>query len=456
MSSLWGGRFGSGMDDAMTTLNRSLGTDLRLWSQDIRGSRAWVQALAGAKVISGEEESALLNGLGKVEERLASEDFSQAPDEDVHSLVERLLHEGIGEVAGKLHTGRSRNDQVATDFRLWGMEAADTVDEALQGILKSIVSLAENTLDVILPGHTHLQQAQPIRGAHWALSHFWPLLRDRRRVQQARDAASSLPLGSGALAGCPFPVDREKIRETLGFQRVSENSLDAVLDRDWVAELAFSGALIGIHLSRLAEDLVIFSSREFGYVEFPEGYCTGSSLMPQKRNPDAAELIRGKTGRLLGNLTGFLTLLKGLPSGYNRDLQEDKELLFDTVDTLLLVSPVMAQVIGGLRFKEENIQNHMDVGLLATDLADYLVRKGVPFRKSHHVVGELVRAGEARDLSLAELPLSVFQEAHPAFEDDVKAVFTFESSVESRRTRGGTARAAVQEQLAAAREALNP
>lgn len=442
------------MDDAMTSLNRSLGTDLRLWPQDIRGSRAWVQALAGAKVISTEEEGLLLDGLRKVGERLASEDFSQAPDEDVHSLVERLLHETVGEVGGKLHTGRSRNDQVATDFRLWGMEAADTVDQALEGILKGLLSLAENTLDVILPGHTHLQQAQPIRGAHWVLSHFWPLLRDRGRVQAARDAASSLPLGSGALAGCPFRVDREKLRESLGFQRISENSLDAVLDRDWVAEMAFSGALIGIHLSRLAEDLVIFSSREFGYVELPEEFCTGSSLMPQKRNPDAAELIRGKSGRLLGNLAGFLALLKGLPSGYNRDLQEDKGLLFDTVDTLLLVSPVMAQVVRGLRFQEEAIQAHMDAGLLATDLADYLVRKGVPFRKSHHLVGELVRASEARGLSLAELPLSVFQEIHPGFTEDVKAVFTFESSVESRGTRGGTARLAVQEQLAAAREAL--
>jgi argininosuccinate lyase len=245
------------------------------------------------------------------------------------------------------------------------------------------------------------------------------------------------------------------LRKELGFRRISENSLDAVSDRDWAAELAFSGSLIGIHLSRLAEDLVIFSSKEFGYIKLPEGYCTGSSLMPQKRNPDAAELIRGKTGRLLGNLTGLLTLLKGLPSGYNRDLQEDKEFLFDTVDTLLLVSPVMAQVIQGLRFQDEALEGHMDVGLLATDLADYLVRKGVPFRKSHHVVGELVRVGEERDKSLAELPLSAFQEAHPAFKEDVKAVFTFERSVESRRTKGGTARAAVQEQLAAAREALD-
>jgi len=454
MEGLWGGRFGEGMADAMVPLNRSLNVDYRLWPQDIRGSQAWARALVIAGVLTHEEGSTLVSGLEKVARTLSGGDLSDAPDEDVHSLVERLLREEAGPVAGKLHTGRSRNDQVATDFRLWGMEAIQEATGLLHGLLTSFFSLAERSLEVILPGHTHLQQAQPIRGAHWALSHFWPLLRDRDRFIQVGIAASSLPLGSGALAGCPFPIDREWLREALGFQRISENSLDAVSDRDWAVEMAFAGALLGIHLSRLGEDLVLFSSREFGYLTLPEGFCTGSSLMPQKRNPDAAELVRGKTGRLLGNLTGLLTLLKGLPTGYNRDLQEDKELLFDTVDTLLQVLPAMTEVVGMAQFNEETIGKRLDPELLATDIADYLVRKGVPFRECHQVLGKLVRVGEERAESLSQLPFQLFKNAHPAFEEDVRQLFSFEASVEAREVSGGTARSAVEAQLDLARQAL--
>lgn len=455
MCALWGGRFSGRMAPSMVPLNRSLGADFRLWPQDISGSKAWARALAGAGVLTSREGSDLVAGLERVAVVLEGLDPGTVEDEDVHSLVERLLAEDLGSLAGKLHSGRSRNDQVATDFRLWGMEATGKVEATLLRNLEALVRLAEASVDLLMPGHTHLQQAQPLRAAHWALSHFWPLHRDLQRFRQVADSASSLPLGSGALAGCPFPVDREALREALGFDRVTENSIDAVSDRDWAAELCFAGALLGVHLSRLGEDLVLYSSREFGYLELPEGFCTGSSLMPQKRNPDAAELVRGKSARILGNLNGFLALLKGLPSGYNRDLQEDKEMVFDTVDTLLLVLGAMGDLVGGLRFREAGIREAMSPELLATDLADYLVRRGVPFRESHEVVGRLVRLAEERGETVSSLPLSALQEVHPSFAEDAIDALSFEGSVEARSGKGGTARGAVREQLKAARSALS-
>jgi argininosuccinate lyase len=443
------------MDEAMVPLNRSLTVDFRLWPEDIQGSVAWAQALGEAGVLTPEETSILVEGLDRVGVTLTGGDFSQAPDEDVHSLIERLLHEEVGPVAGKLHTGRSRNDQVATDFRLWTMGAMKDIRHLLEDVLGSVLDLAERSVDVILPGYTHLQQAQPIRGAHWALSHFWPLLRDRGRMGSVAEEAARLPLGAGALAGCPFPVDREWLREALGFKSIYENSLDAVSDRDWAAELAFSGALLAVHLSRLSEDLVIMSTQEFGFLSIPEGFCTGSSLMPQKRNPDAAELVRGKTGRLVGNLVGILTLLKGLPMGYNRDLQEDKEAIFDTVDTLRVVLPAVGRAIHGIEFDESAIQGRMESGLLATDIADYLVRKGVPFRESHEVIGTLVRLSEEEGKGLPDLPLSVYRGVHPEFEEDVYDLFSFSASVETRAVRGGTSAEAVRFQLKVARDALS-
>lgn len=454
MKALWGGRFTGGMASSMIPLNRSLDVDYRLWPHDVRGSLAWAQALVGAGVVSQEEGRLLQEGLEGVAQRLAVEDFAGAVDEDIHSLVERLLHEEIGPVAGKLHTGRSRNDQVATDLRLWGMEAARAVDQDLRKLMESLVSLAEDNLDLLLAGHTHLQPAQPIRGAHWVLSHFWPLERDRHRFQRAGTAAGSLPLGSGALAGCPFGIDREWLRDALGFRKISENSLDAVSDRDWAVEMAFAGALLGVHLSRLGEDLVLFSSREFDVLTLPEGFCTGSSLMPQKRNPDAAELVRGKSGRLLGNLTAFLSLLKGLPTGYNRDLQEDKGILFDTVDTLLQTLPVIAEVVRGIRFQTEALSARMDPDLFATDLADYLVRKGVAFRESHETVGMLVRKGEERGVPLSQISLETFHQTHPGFGEDVRDLFSYERSVNARDIPGGTSLRAVEEQIILARQSL--
>lgn len=451
---LWGGRFSTGLAPEMTALNLSLDVDFRLWPQDVRGSRAWAAALGRAGLLTEAEVAKLHRGLEVVVSRLEHGIPAGAGDEDIHSLVERLLTEAVGEVGGKLHSGRSRNDQVATDVRLWGMEAAARVEERIVALARALLELAQRGMDPIMPGYTHLQQGQPIRAAHWALSHLWPLLRDRERVRRVAHDAAVLPLGSGAVAGCPFPVDREALARDLGFRVPSQNSLDAVSDRDWMADFLHAGALLGVHLSRLGEDLVLFSSREFGFVRLADGYSTGSSLMPQKRNPDVAELTRGKSGRLVGNLVGFLTLLKGLPTGYNRDLQEDKAPLFDTVDTLLVVLPALAGAVETAEFRPDRIHAVLDTQLLATDLADYLVRKGVPFRQSHEAVGRLVKAAEDQRCSLEELSDDDFRAANPEFEPDVRDVFDWEASVEARSAQGGTARSAVEAQLRQAREAL--
>jgi len=442
------------MDPAMVPLNRSLDVDFRLWPQDVRGSQAWALALAKAGVLTEEEGRALARGLEAVGARLSGRGPDGAEDEDIHTLVERLLREEVGPLAGKLHTGRSRNDQVATDFRLWGMGACRALQDEVKGLLQALLKLAGEGMDLIVPGYTHLQRAQPLRAAHWALSHFWPLERDRTRLDRVWREASVLPLGSGALAGCPFPVDRGWLAETLGFEGVSENSLDSVSDRDWAASLAFAGALLGTHLSRLGEDLVLFSSKEFGLLRISDGFSTGSSLMPQKRNPDIAELVRGKAGRLFGNLTAFLTLLKGLPTGYSRDLQEDKALLFDTMDTLLIVLPAMAGAVRTAGFMKTGAEAHLSGDLLATDLADYLVRKGIPFRESHEIVGRAVRESEDRGVSLADLPVDVYRGIHPAFDAEMEQVFSWEASVEARAVPGGTARAAILAQMTQAGEAL--
>ncbi|MEC7847473.1 MAG: argininosuccinate lyase [Gemmatimonadota bacterium] len=451
---LWSGRIQGEMAEAMVPLNRSLAVDIRLWPQDIRGSQAWARALVRAGVLEDEEGTALVDGLDRVATRLSESDHSDEADEDIHSLVERLLYEEVGEVAGKLHTGRSRNDQVATDFRLWGMDAAERLVRILGEVESALLDWATQSVEIILPGYTHLQQGQPIRAAHWILSHFWPLERDRAALRAVRDQAGVLPLGSGAIAGCPFPIDREFLRAHLGFLRISENSIDAVSDRDWALEFAFATARVGIHLSRLAEDLVLFGSKEFGFVRLSDGFSTGSSLMPQKRNPDVAELVRGKSGRLTGNLVSLLTVLKGLPTGYNRDLQEDKGVLFDSMDTLTIVLPAIEGAIRGAEFQTDHIEAALDPQLLATDLADYLVRAGVPFRKAHEVVATIVRRAEDQGIPVDQLALEVFQEAYSGLDSDVFQVFDWERSVEAREALGGTARKAVLDQIMAAQTRL--
>ena len=453
--SLWGGRFESRMAPEMVPFNLSLAVDQRLWREDVRGSVAWVRALGRAGVLTPEETHALVEGLARVCDRIELEGLADAADEDVHSAVERMLGEVAGDVAGKLHTGRSRNDQSSTGVRLYGMAAADRLGAELAGLCEALHAMAMRGADVVMPGYTHLQQAQPIRAAHWALSHLFPFLRDIQRIRAARVSAAVLPLGSGAIAGCPFPIDREPLKDELGFGRVSENSVDSVSDRDWICDLTYAGAMVGVHLSRLAEDLVLFSSVEFGFVCLSDGFSTGSSLMPQKRNPDVAELARGKSGRLIGNLMAMLTLLKGLPTSYNRDLQEDKEPLFDTVDTLLLTLPAVTGAIATAELRPERMEEVMDAQLLATDLADYLVRRGVPFRTGHEVVGRLVRRAEERGVPLTELELEDFQREEPRFEGDVYDVFDWYASADARDAEGGTSGRSVQAQLAEARRRLD-
>lgn len=452
---LWGGRFDEGMAPEMVPFNLSLGIDRRLWREDVRGSVAWARAIAGAGVLTAEEADAIIGGLGRVAARIEREGLDDAPEEDIHSVVERMLGEEAGPVAGKLHTGRSRNDQSSTGVRLYGMTAADRIATLLLDVADALHDLAGSGREIVMPGYTHLQQAQPLRAAQWAMSHLFPVLRDVERVRAARVAAGVLPLGSGAIAGCPFPIDRESIREELGFDRVSENSVDAVSDRDWICDLTYAGAMIGVHVSRLCEDLVLFSSVEFGFVRLSDGFSTGSSLMPQKRNPDVAELGRGKAGRLIGNLMSLLTLLKGLPTSYNRDLQEDKEPLFDTIDTLELTLPAIRGALATATFRPDRMRAVMDEQLLATDLADYLVRRGVPFRTTHEVVGRLVRVAEDRAVPLSALTLDDFRAESAVFDEDVFDVFDWDASVDARSAAGGTARSAVDAQLAQARNRID-
>jgi argininosuccinate lyase len=455
---LWGGRFAAEPAQEMDRLNRSLPVDCRLWREDIAGSRAWAEGLACAGVISDAEAAELRAGLERVASRLeewGAAEWAVAPDEDIHSLVERLLYEEAGEVAGKLHTGRSRNDQVATDTRLWAMGAVARLDAALRDVQRALLEQAEHHLDTVMPSYTHLQRAQPVSAAHWLLSHAWPLARDRERLADACDRLAVLPLGSGAIAGCPFRVDRVLLQEMLGFRALSQNSIDAVADRDWVAELLFVMTMVGVHLSRIGEDLILFASAEFRFVQLSDRFSTGSSLMPQKRNPDAMELARGKAGRLIGDLTAILTLLKGLPSGYNKDLQEDKEALFDACDTLEALLPAVAGTVRTMEIDTERCAAAVDPGMLATELADFLVRQGTPFRAAHEQIGRLVRAAEQRGCSIDDLPVDVFVEVSSAFDGaDLDALFNARAALGARSGVGGTGTGAVKEQLAALRTRL--
>ncbi|NJD10283.1 MAG: argininosuccinate lyase [Gemmatimonadetes bacterium] len=452
---LWGGRVAAGPAASLDDLNRSLPVDQRLWAEDVEGSQAWVRALQGAEVLDAAEAGSLIAGLQRVAGRLAAGAAEDAHDEDIHTLVERLLYEEVGTLAGKLHTGRSRNDQVATDSRLWALRALRALAAAVRALQGALLEQAEAHLDLLMPAYTHLRRAQPTRAAHWLLAHFWAFQRDRERIVQAAERVARLPLGSGAIAGAGFPVDRNALAAQLGFVAVAENSIDAVGDRDWVAELAFVGTLGGVHLSRLAEDLILFSSDEFGYVALPDAYTTGSSLMPQKRNPDGLELARGASARLLGELTAVLALLKGLPSGYNKDLQEDKRILFTVVDTLQLLLPVTRETIAALVWREDRLAAATaDESLLATDLADELVRRGLPFREAHHAVGRLLRIGEREGSPVTELAPERWAEAHPLFLQPSLPALSATASVEARCASGGSARPAVMAQIAQARAVL--
>ncbi len=441
---------------ALDALNRSIGTDYRLWPFDIDLSRAWSVALWGAGVITLEESKKIEKGLAAVAEKLAGGATPVPSDEDVHTMIDRMLHDEVGEVASKLHTGRSRNDQVATATRLWSMDACVKLDSAARMLQQVMLDHAETLQDTLMPAYTHLQRAQPVSAAHWMLSHFWPLERDRARIASASRAAGILPLGSGAIAGCAFPVSRVLLQGSLGFSAVSQNSIDAVGDRDFVAELLFAVAMMATHLSRLGEDLIIYGSSEFGFVQFGDAFTTGSSMMPQKRNPDALELARGSGARAIGDLSTLLSTLKGLPSGYNKDLQDDKRVLFDAVDTALLVLPAVAGALQETRFNAMRMRAALSSSMMATDLADYLVEKGATFREAHGAIGALIRESERDGCDLDGLPLASFKAAHPLFGDDALDWLEPSRSVARRDVPGGTGASAVKAQLRSAREALWP
>jgi argininosuccinate lyase len=451
---LWGGRFSAGTAEAFDALNNSISVDFRLWRHDVTASRAWAVALWGAGVLTIEESRHIEQGLDAVGKRLAAGERPLPSDEDVHTLIDRLLHEEVGDVASKLHTGRSRNDQVATATRLWTMEACQRLDAEVRRLQAVLVAHAEEAGSALMPSYTHLQRAIPVAVSHWLLSHFWPLERDRARLRRSGRAAAVLPLGSGAAAGCAYPVPRTVLQGTLGFDAISQNSLDAVSDRDFVVETVFSLSLAATHLSRLAEDLIIYGSSEFGFVRFGESYTSGSSMMPQKRNPDVLELARGSAARMLGDLTTLLATIKGLPSSYNKDLQDDKRALFNAVDTMMLVLPAMSGAIAEISFDEARMERALSSTMMATDLADYLVRKGATFRESHSAVGRLVREAELKQCELGELPMSIFRNAHPLFEADVFQELSPAASVAHREVAGGTGPRAVAAQLAAAAQAI--
>ena len=448
MTTLWGGRFAQKLDATAWDLNSSLPVDRRMAIQDVDGSRAWADALQRARILSEEEHAQIVLGLAAVKEEFAAARFIFAvSDEDIHTAVERRLTELIGATAGKLHTGRSRNDQVATDLRLWMLQTIPALNTVLIDLESAFVEQSELAGETLMPGYTHLQRAQPILLAHWWLGHFWPLQRDRERLVDLTKRVSVLPLGSGALAGTAILADRTELAKSLGFADISQNSLDAVSDRDFVAEFLFFSTMIGIHLSKLAEQIVLYTSAEFGFFELSDSFSTGSSLMPQKKNPDVFELTRGKAGTMIGLLTSLLATLKGLPSAYDKDLQEDKGLVFRATDILLVILPVIAGALRTVTVKSERMRSAIDSFMMATDLADYLVGKGIPFRETHAIVGKAVRAALDRKLGLDSLPLDAYQALSPAFEADVYQVFDPMKSVEKRNSIGGTSPQSVRRQI---------
>ena len=453
---LWGGRFAVQTDAVIERLNDSLSFDVRLWREDIEGSIAHASMLGATGVIPANEAERIVAGLEELRAGLEEGSIAVDPSaEDVHTAIELLLHERIGPVAGKLHTARSRNDQVATDLRLYLRRAADAIRDCISDLQSALIERAESEIGTVMPGYTHLQHAQPILLSHHLLAYFWMLDRDRQRLRDAVSRMNVLPLGSGALAGTTFPIDRQSVANALGFSGITENSLDGVSDRDFVLEFLADAAILMVHCSRLGEELVLWSSQEFGFVTLDDAVTTGSSIMPQKRNPDGAELARGKTGRVIGSLVSLLTVMKGLPLAYNKDMQEDKEGVFDAVDTVLTVLPALSLMIRTAVFDRNAMlrATHRDYST-ATDLADALVRAGLPFREAHAIVGRLVRACVERDLGLEDLSPDEIASLAPETAVLGAVDLSVWASVAARTTYGGTARNAVTEQLARARKAL--
>ncbi|MGH7133165.1 MAG: argininosuccinate lyase [Phycisphaerales bacterium] len=454
---LWGGRFAGKASPLFKEFNDSLPFDRKLVIDDIGGSLAWARALGRAKVLTKAEVAKVTRALEQILEQDLKGILTETDDEDVHSWVERRLIARVGPLGKKLHTGRSRNDQVATDVRLYARGEIERTQRFLEDAMRSLVALADREFKVatVLPGYTHLQRGQPVLFAHWALAHYEMLRRDHERLADALRRVEISPLGSGALAGTAWPIDRDALARDLGFSAPSRNSLDAVSDRDFVFETLSALALCGLHLSRLGEDLVLYSSSEFGFVQMDDAVTSGSSLMPQKKNPDAMELIRAKSGRLLGNLVRIGTVLKGLPLAYNKDLQEDKEPLFDSFEHLQLALRMIPPCLDTIKVNRDRCRAAADDGLIAaTDLADYLVRKGVPFRDAHHLSGQLVRRALELKTSLSDLPLAEMQKIDRRIQRDVYQHLTIESMLLKRNVTGGTAPRQVARQIAAAKKHL--
>ena len=455
---LWGGRFTGKADEGFTEFNRSFGFDRRLFEADVRASLAHCEGLRGAGVLSEEEAKSVRAGLEKILNR-AREDaryFDELSAEDVHSFVEARLVELIGDVGRKLHTGRSRNDQVATDLRLWLRDEIDGNLARLRDAQSALLEQAESYPGAVLPGYTHLQRAQPVLWAHWCLAYFEMLTRDCERLIEIRRRVNVMPLGSAALAGTAYKIDRERVARELGFEAVTRNSLDAVSDRDFCVEFASACSLIMMHLSRLAEDIIIYSTAEFGFIELSDAVATGSSLMPQKKNPDSMELVRGKAGRVFGHLSGLLATLKGLPLAYNKDMQEDKEAVFDTADTINASLEVTATVLRNLRVREEKTRSLAAQGYMnATELADYLARKGMPFREAHDMVGRLVLRAIEQGIELDGLSLGEMQTFSMLIEEDVYEALSLEQTLKTKSQTGGTSPERVGEALERARASLS-
>jgi len=449
------GRFQKEADKSAAAYTASIPFDWRLYPYDIAGSIAHALMLSQQNIISAEEAKIITDGLASIGEEIARDKFQFKSElEDIHMNIEARLIEKVGDAGGKLHTARSRNDQVALDLRLFAKEAIAETLIRLQVFQRVLISLAEDNKDVIMPGYTHLQPAQPVLLAHHLLAYFEMLQRDVDRFVDCRGRTDVMPLGSGALAGVAYKIDRDFLAKELGFSQISRNSMDAVSDRDFVIEYEAAASICMMHLSRMAEEVILWSSAEFAFIELDEAYATGSSIMPQKRNPDIAELSRGKTGRVYGHLMAMLTTMKGLPLAYNRDLQEDKEGLFDAVDTLLSTLEVLAGMVGTVKVKRASMESAAQKGyLLATDLADYLVKKGAPFRTAHDIVARLVSHAADNDKSFSELSLDEYKQFSPLFADDVLSI-TLESSLAARNITGGTAPEQVKQSLAAAKKIL--
>ncbi len=453
---LWGGRFSKSTDEMINEFQASIAFDKRMYHEDIAGSIAHATMLAKCGIISGEDRDAIIGGLKDILGQIEAGTFEFSVDlEDIHMNIEKRLTDAIGEAGGRLHTARSRNDQVALDTHMYVRRQVTEVEGLIIELQKALVETAEKYRETIMPGYTHLQRAQPILFAHHLLAYFAMLVRDFARFQGVYERADIMPLGAGALAGTTFPIDREFVAQQLNFESIYHNSLDAVSDRDYIMEFLSAASILMVHLSRLSEETILWCSREFSFVELDDAHCTGSSMMPQKKNPDVSELVRGKTGRVIGHLMAMLTAVKGLPLAYNKDLQEDKEGIFDAIDTVKFSLAVYAQLIRGMKVREEVTKRAVAEDFSnATDLADYLVKKGMPFRQAHAVSGKAVHDCIEKGIWLEDMSLEDFRKLSPLFGDDIKEAIRPETCVRNRNSLGGTSYEQVRLQLASAKQLL--